>query len=129
MPCEYPLDRWPQPCPPVDAEPASVTVFLISKNDPPTESDFLTHEERNVPLRAGASACQRCGLSVSRTLADALHIRSLFRRMGNYFVAGELRAEYGCVKMTPGPSPGHSTWWPCMGINRADIFKIVHRAS
>ena len=110
---------------PEDALATNGEYFTIVKNNPPVFDDFATHAERGIPLKSGGSPCQRCGLSVSRTSEEAVHIKKLFKKIGNYLVRGQLAAEHGCVKVTPGPVPNHTTWWPCEGVDRVSLFQVI----
>ncbi len=123
---EFP-DDWPQGCPPDDAEPADGVVYRLVKNKPPTESDFLSHHETG--RLPNAPACLRCGLSVFRDLADAVHQRRLLPRLGRYVARGELEDTHGKTRLTSGQQPTHTTWWPFVGVNRSVLFTVIEEGA
>lgn len=118
----YPSD-WPEHCPPADAIPASGNYFRVGKKDQPDEDEFKSMAELNRAL--DADNCQRRGLSLVRTLADARHQKRMFQRLGSKIYRGELSAEHGHTKPTKGKSPSHTTWWPFAGVLRATLFSVV----
>lgn len=120
-------DDWPEGCPGADASEAGGVLFRIVKNDRPTPGDLLSHHETGRLPRA--DACLGCGLSVFRELADAQHQRSLMPRLGRWIAAGTLRAEHGKARLTPGSQPTHTTWWPCVRIDRAALFATVEEVT
>ena len=115
--------QWPDDCPPPDAVDADGEVFRLAKNDPPTPEDFVTHfESGRLPK---APACLRGGLSVFRELGDAIHLRSLFPKLGKKVARGTLHPSHGKAKLTPSRQPTHTTWWPYEQVDRCKPFAIV----
>ena len=114
-------NTWPSDCPPPDAVDAEGEVFRIVNHDPPVDDDFLTSFETGTfPRRA---ACVRCGLSVHRILADAVHTKTKYPKLGNRIAKGTLAKELGKTKQTGQAS--HTTWWVYESVNRASIFALV----
>jgi hypothetical protein len=102
----------------VDAEG---DVFRIVNNDPHTPADFLTSFEKGAfPTRP---ACLRCGLSVHRILADALHTKTKYPKLGRRIAKGSLAKGNGKTKQTGQAS--HTTWWVYEGVNRTSIFALI----
>jgi len=116
-------DDWPPGCPPADAQAAGGLVYRLVRTNPPTASDFLTHAELGKMPKA--PACLRVGLSVFRTRDHAVHQAQLFPFLGNQIASGELCAEHGKTKLTPGKMPSHTTWWPYPGVGRAALLPTV----
>jgi len=114
-------DSWPSDCPPQDAVDAEGDVFRIVNNDQPTADDFLTSFETGAfPNRL---ACLRCGLSVHRIRADAIHTKTKYPKLENRIAKGTLAKECGKTKRTGQAS--HTTWWVYEGVNRASIFALI----
>lgn len=101
--------NWPADCPPLDAKDAEGTVYRIAKSNPPLAAELATHHEMGRAV--GAPACLRCGLSVFRDFADAVHSRRLFPKLGGFIASANLRPEHGKTKITVGRFPTHTTWW------------------
>jgi hypothetical protein len=118
----FPTD-WPTDCPPRDAVSASGHVFRIVKQAPPAADDFVTHHEAGTYRKA--PPCLRAGLSVFRTLDDAVHQRELFPALGEHIARGSLAAHHGKTKLTQGRQPSHTTWWPHVAVTRAAGFSVV----
>jgi hypothetical protein len=117
--------HFPAQCPPPEAESASGTVFRLVKSDPPTVDDFLSHAE--LGLARTGPACKRCGLSVFRVRDDGIHMHNLYPNIGSYLAEGELQATHGQTQLTKGALPTHTTWWVCVGIDRAKPFVKVEK--
>ncbi len=117
----FPSD-WPASCPPDDAEDAHSGIFRIVKNDPPEDSDFLTHYETGRLPKA--DSCLRCGLSTFRDIRDAIHQRQLMPRLGRFIANGVLESQHGKTKLTKGQQPTHTTWWVYANVNRAELFSV-----
>ena len=114
-------ENWPSDCPPQDAVEAEGAVFRIVNHDPPADDDFLTNfESGEFPTRP---ACLRCGLSVHRILADAIHTKTKYPKIGSRIAKGTLTMEHGKTKQTGQAS--HTTWWVYPGVNRARIFALI----
>jgi hypothetical protein len=91
-------DTWPSNCPPQDALDAEGTVFRIVDHNPPATGDFLTSFETGAfPSRP---ACLRCGLSLHRLLADAIHTKTKYPKLGSRIAQGPLAKEHGKTKHT-----------------------------
>lgn len=118
----FPLD-WPNDCPPAEAEAASGEVFRIVRESPASTADMLSHHETGRLPKA--PACLRCGLSVFRTLEDAIHQQQLLPKLGKRIAMGTLVASHGKMQLTPGHQPTHATWWPCVFVDRVSPFSIV----
>ncbi|MBF0548935.1 MAG: hypothetical protein HQK60_00225 [Deltaproteobacteria bacterium] len=116
-------DDWPANCPPADAVDANITAYGHSKENPPGEHDIETFHEMNVPVKPGQDLCQRCGLSVSTTVEDAVEIRRLFPRRKRYIIVADLKPEHGKIKMTEGPVPSHATFWKYSHLTFQEIFR------
>ena len=77
---------------------AGGVVFRIVDHDPPAAADFFTNfETGEFPNRA---ACLRCGLSVHRILADAIHTKTKYPKLGARIARGMLMNECGKTKQT-----------------------------
>jgi hypothetical protein len=98
-------------------------VYRLVSHSPPAAADFSTHAELGRMLKA--PPCLRVGLSVFRTLDDALHQHELLPFLGNRVAKAELNSTHGKTKLTTGKQPTHTTWWPYGGVERASPFIIV----
>jgi hypothetical protein len=116
-------EQWPPNCPPNDAIDASGIVYRLVNHDPPQSDDFQTHFETG-KLPKGPP-CMRCGLSVFRTLHDAVHLRKLFSRLGKWIAMATLSTLQRKTKLTSGSQPTHTTWWVYDGVERASLFSVV----
>lgn len=116
---QFPTD-WPPGCPPDDAEDANGEVYRLAKQMPLATMDFLSYHELGI---ARGDAILRCGLSVFRLRADAEHASRKFRNMGKVIAMAVLKPEHGKTKQTGKPT--HTTWWPCIGIDRVSLFSVV----
>jgi hypothetical protein len=114
-------ETWPRDCPPQDAVDAEGDVFRIVNHAPPTADDFLTNFE--LGMFPNRPACLRCGLSVHRILADAIHTKTKYPKLGSRIAKGTLSKEFGKTKQTGQAS--HTTWWVYQGVNRASIFELI----
>jgi hypothetical protein len=125
----FPSD-WPACCPPDDAIEASGAAYRITKNDPPTDDDFLSHHERGLPSplkQTRAQECRRRAVSIYRTIEDAKHHTLAFPSSGQNIAAGVLTARSGRTKLHPSDErPTHTEWWCFVGIERKAGFAIVH---
>jgi hypothetical protein len=100
---------------------AEGTVFRIVDHNPPAAEDFLTNFETGAfPHRP---ACLRCGLSVHRILADAIHTKMKYPKLGSRIARGMLAN--GCGKTKQTGQASHTTWWVYQGVNRASIFTLI----
>ncbi len=123
-PMKFP-DTWPSDCPPGDALDAEGTVFRIVNHNPPAAEDFVTSFESGAfPSRP---ACLRCGLSVHRILADAIHTKTKYPKLGSWIAQGMLTQ--GCGKTKQTGQASHTTWWICAGVDRASIFTCIAEES
>jgi len=122
----FPLD-WPAECPSAVTPDAEGEVFRIVKENPPGASDMLSHHETGKLPKA--DPCLRCGLSVFRTLDDALNQQKLLPRLGKRIAKGHLTDADGKAAPTPGQQPTHTTWWPFEGIDRAAKFVVVQEVA
>jgi hypothetical protein len=109
--------------PRLDAQPASGTVYRVVKHSPTQEADFQSHRELN--RAPNADPCLRSGLSVFCKKEEAAHMRRVFPKIGDYIAVGELVPHHGVTKLTQGKQPTHTTWWPCLGIDRAAVFAVI----
>ena len=123
----FPSD-WPPCCPPNDAEESDGAVYRITKNNPPTDSDFQSLQEMGRSIRSPTPEkhCQALGLSVYRSRYDPRHHLRLFRRGGDFIAEGMLTPDCGKTMPTPaGDRPSHATWWCLVGVDRRRGFRII----
>ncbi|MBW4620602.1 MAG: hypothetical protein KME17_14765 [Cyanosarcina radialis HA8281-LM2] len=73
-------DFFPEDCPPNTAQPASGTVYLFVKDDPPTPEDFRSKRQKNPNLKFpnDEKECQACGISVFTQIDDLLSLQRRF---------------------------------------------------
>lgn len=114
---------WPENCPPLTSAPANGVHFRAAKTNPPGPDEFKTHAERGAAPKA--DPCLRSGLSVLRSMEDAVHQTQLFPKLGKLLFQGELTPDCGQTQLTQGRQPTHTTWWPCEGVDRASLFSFV----
>ena len=111
---------WPPDCPPADAQDAQGEHFRVASSNPPGADDFKSCAELGKFPKA--DPCKRVGLSLLRTLDDAIHQTKLFPMRGNLIFRGDLNPSHGKTLLTKGRLPTHTTWWPFEGIDRAAPF-------
>lgn len=106
---------FPGRCPPADAKDSQGIVYRGITGNTPVEQDFLSYEELNKPL---GDPCERCGLSVYRSLAEFEHVLNrispkLRKKIGCQHIARvTLDPALGKLKATPSNSSnGHHTLW------------------
>ncbi len=122
----FPKD-WPSNCPSADTPDATGDVFRISKEDPVTQQDMLSHHETGKLPKA--DPCLRCGLSVFLELEDALNQQKLLPKLGNRIAKALLETNHGKACLTKGQQPTHTTWWPYEEVDRAALFVVVRDVS
>ena len=120
-------DDWPDGCPGADVPEADGVLFRIVKNDPSKPHDLRSHHETGRLPRA--DPCLRCGLSVFGELGDAQNQRSLMPRLGRWIATGTLQSDHGKACLTPGSQPTHTTWWPCVGVDRVVLFSVIEEVA
>src|SRR5437762_1463807 len=91
---------WPPGCPPNDSIDGDGVFYRVTRTDPPTEADFLTHQETG--QRKKLDECERCCLSLCQERADAVQTSRLFPKLGNHIAQGKLDGSCGKVKLTGG---------------------------
>lgn len=93
------------------------------KNNPCTESDFLTQAELGKAL--SGSQCLRVGLSLSTTYEAAKNTQDKYPHLGELIASGQLRAEHGKIKVG---ANAHATWWSYTNVVRHSLFSVVDEA-
>jgi hypothetical protein len=58
------------------------------------------------------------------TLDDAVHQQEVFPALGDRVAMATLEPRHGKTKLTPGKQPTHTTWWPYVGVQRAERFAV-----
>src|SRR5262245_59789609 len=118
----------PTRCPPVEATPASGTIFRGIPAPPVSGTDFLSHAELK-RKNCDPQICEHWGLSVWTTMAEAQHAQRIFRHMRTWHVAsGKVTASDGVMMSTPTNSQsGHHTFWKYFGLDITSRFQIVLR--
>lgn len=117
-------EHWPPHCPPDDAQDAQGVYFRVVADNLPTADSFKSYAE--LGLATAAHPCKRLGLSVLRTLDDAIHQTRLFPKHGRYVCRADLAPEHGKTLATRGTLPTHTTWWPFLSVDRVAPFAHVH---
>lgn len=112
--------NWPPECPPADAQDAQGEHFRVASNDPPGVDELKSYAELGKLTKA--NPCRRVGLSLLRSLDDAIHQTELFPKHGKLIFRGDLNSSHGKTLPTKGTLPTHTTWWPYEGIDRAAPF-------
>jgi len=120
-------DWFPADCPTLTATDALGAFFRFVTRNPVDALDFLSHHE--LDLARGANACQRCSLSIYRTLDGArrrlVQLRDRNRaRFGPHIAEATLNSEHGKIKQE-GRDPEHYEWWAYEGIVRHEPFRVV----
>jgi hypothetical protein len=114
-------------CPPDGAANTSGTVYRFVATVPSVPEEFRSYHETGE--RPNAPPCQRCGLSVFRTVDDVRRLlRFLWkaypgRSFGPHVLKRELAPDDGKIQPTGGH--GHHTWWAYEGVVRHDRFEFV----
>lgn len=71
------------------------------------------------------SCCMYHGISVLRSLGDAIHQRNLFPKLGKIIAKANLEPTHGKPAPTPARrNPGHHTWWPFEDVERHSLFVV-----
>lgn len=126
---DWPI-RFPEDCPPDDAQPARGVVYHLTHN-PLRARDFWTKREEHPDKRYSDSVqeCKANGLSILLDIEDAKGLRRTvpyFRNELNTIAVGQLSPELGMTKPAPSRlSPSHCTWWVPTGVDRAAHFRIL----
>lgn len=116
-------ENWPEGCPPGDAVAAHGDVFRVVKTDPPQPGDFRSLWEQGRPI--AQKECESAGLSVFQAVRDAAHAALKYPYLGELVARGTLGTKHGVVKPTPRSGNSHTTWWPCDGLARHELFIVV----
>ena len=122
---------YPENCPLPEADDCGGGVFRVTKNDPPSDEDFLSqHELGFVPkyTPTAARACKARSLSVYKVIEDARHHVKVFAAHGTYIAAATLTPDRGKIMPTPpadGSRPSHCEWWCADGQDRRGGFVIL----
>jgi hypothetical protein len=104
-------DYFPKQCPPAEARSDTIEVYRLVDHDPPTADDFrpIRIEAPHRPFSAD-QLCLACGVSVFKTVADAVRTRLRFRPLRSKRIAkGTVMPDDGLVLETGEPT--HTTWW------------------
>lgn len=117
-------DNWPPHCPPGDAQDAQGVFFRVVAHNPPTADSFKSYAE--LGAAPAANPCRRVGLSVLRTLDDAIHQTKLFPKHGRCVCRADLKPEHGKTLATKGTLPTHTTWWPFKAVDRVAPFAHIY---
>jgi hypothetical protein len=122
-------DHLPFGCPPSDAIPPNVEVYILV-SDPIGERDFLSQDEKNPGKFSDNSVlyCQSGGLSVFTDAEGAKLAKNVSRGLRNKKLAvGNLSVNSGMIKNTPSQRTGdtHHTWWVDSNINPCILFEII----
>jgi hypothetical protein len=122
-PSEWPA-HFPACCPPVRAQDARGTVYLLVANDPPAPQDFLSAKERGA--FKSFEECRRSSLSCGITLDYIIELRDSVSRLGEHHVASAtLTAADGKIEQTGAPGH-HSLWLRLMALQNApSVFKVL----
>lgn len=115
-------DNWPESCPPPDALPAQGLYFRVTRGNPPTADDFKSYSE--LGKAPSSPPCLRVGLSLLKSLDDAIHQTGLFPKIGKIIYSANLEPQDGKCKQTKGTLPSHATWWPFESVDRAPLFHL-----
>ena len=123
---EWP-DFYPANCPPVEAEPASGTVYRLVRNNPPRMEDFRTPFEENPGRFNNKPSIKNCGLSVHTDMQDSEQLQKMTKmipRFKNSQIAeGELNPTLGLIQHTPSSKyKSHHSWWVPVGTEPLDCF-------
>ena len=113
-------ESWPPECPPANAQDAQGVCFRVVSHNPPGVDDFKSYAELGAAPKA--NPCKRVGLSLLKTLDDAIHQTELFPKHGKLIFRGDLNSSHGKTQLTKGTLPTHTTWWPFEGLDRAAPF-------
>jgi hypothetical protein len=94
----------------------------------PSESDFLSHYERQPDKKWAPKECQARGLSILRTLDDCIAMRQGVPALRKKSIAeGTLVSTDGLIAPTPSKTcTGHCTWWRHKAPNEISSgFKVI----
>jgi hypothetical protein len=118
---------FPDDCPPPDCEDFKGVFYHFVRGKIDNPENFVPYAilENDYSILKGVD-CQKCGLSMLRTLAAA----ELYWRMPNLrsknLAKGTLSSEYGKLKNTPThKSSEHYTFWVFDGINISQYFEVI----
>ena len=126
---EWP-DFYPANCPPMEAEPASDTVYRLVNHDPAQEEDFKTPFEENPKRFNYTPNIKNCALSVHTDSQDIEQLKKAMQmvpRFKNSQIAeGELNPTLGLIQHTPSSKyRSHHSWWVPIGAEPWVVFKIM----
>lgn len=108
--------------------------FRITKNNPPTEEDFIPlyvsnenyakkRKESCEKKKDNKCLCLMCGLSLFKKKEEAKFMMNRYPRLGRFLFRGYIKMEYGVLKASPNrDNPSHHTWYPFEGTSEMDIF-------
>jgi hypothetical protein len=97
----YPV-YFPADCPPLDAFPASHSVFRLMTSVPPQVDDLVSMKVQRPDDAFGSKSCQAFGLSVYLALKDARRQRRRFGPGRTWRIGStQLHAAHGVLKATP----------------------------
>ncbi len=121
---EWP-DFYPENCPPVEAEPASGTVYRLVEHDPPQKEDFLSTWEE-FPGRFSEPTTINSGVSVCTDLQDIDRLKKRYGHLRNRKTAkGELNPQLGKIQRSQGFTNSHVTWWIPVGAEPWRFFEVI----
>lgn len=121
---EWP-DFYPENCPPVEAEPASGTVYRLVQHDPAQAKDFETPWEE-YRKQFEPPTIENCGLSVHTDPQDSKKLRNRIKKFRKRQIAeGQLNPTLGVTQRTPSLEKSHHSWWVPLGTEPWVVFNII----
>lgn len=115
-------DNFPKDCPPKEAIEEQIEVYRLSNNDPPKESDFLSHVLLYPKKKYNTRKAY--GISVFSEYEDVEHllaVNALMRKKFTHICRGI--TQEGVIQKAIGSS--HITWWLYVGATPQDYFETI----
>jgi hypothetical protein len=110
------FENLPRNCPPDDAEfPSNFLCFRLASQNPPRESDYLSHRELYPEKKFNVNECRSRSLSVFSEKSECEKIKKLPANREKHLVAFRLFPKCGPIQKT-GKSEAHYSWWVLAGF-------------
>jgi hypothetical protein len=121
-------DHFPENCPPDDAAPSEVIVFmLVSSPVSPTDFQSLRQRMLDKKFPTPELECQACGLSVFEEISHVERVRRRVRRLRDRVIGQcRLTPDMGVLKPTRSQfGNSHRTWWIPQGLQPWEFFSVL----
>jgi hypothetical protein len=119
-------DFYPENYPPVEAEPASGTVYRLVRHNPAQAEDFKSTWEE-FPGRFPEPTIRNSGASVYTDPQDIERLKRRIPQLNDRKTAkGELNPTLGLIQRTEAVEKSHVTWWIPIGAEPWLVFEGIN---